>query len=473
VKKSNQIQFIGMTGLWALLFWMSITDPFFWDGVQLGAKQAWFFYDHNFARFWLPSAIDSGHPHFFGMYLAFWWTLLGTNLWLSHLAMLPFIGLFFYCSWQLGNHYLGPNLAFALLALYTCDPTVLSQLFLLGPDAALLSFFLLAFLGHSKGNDWIQALGVLGLSLISMRGMMCAFALFLFEFIGYLRVYKGGWKWWWQKIRIYAPGVLLSLLFLWFHFREKGWIGYHADSPWAWGFQKNTGEEVVWYLLLLGWRLLDFGRIFLWLGILLLLQSIPNIKKWPSHTLLALLLFLVLSWPFLIYQGLNQHRYLLPFYLVLHLVFLQQLQGLSWRPWKKYSLYILVSLGLLSGHFWLYPSFVSQGWDSTWAHRPYFQLRADAEDYLARRAIPLSSVGAAFPAIGPLRYYNPAKTGPGFADKNEKNYDYYLVSNIMNDYSGRELNFIEANYQLLFHRQKRGIYVSVYGKKEKESDGSE
>lgn len=469
MKTSNRIIFLLTAGLVALLFWQSMDDPFFWDGVQLGAKQAWFFYEHDFQYFWLPAEIDSGHPPFFGMYLAACWKLLGAHLRASHLAMLPFLMLFFYTAWQLGRYYLGAEFAFVLLLLYLADPTVLSQLLLIGPDAALLAFFLLAFLGYSQNNKILQALGVLGLGLISMRGMMCAFALFLFEFIGYWRAGKWDRQWWWQRIKVYGPGVLLAILFLGFHFRAKNWIGYHPASPWALSFQKNNAEEAFRHIFILIWRMLDFGRIFLWLPLLYLAIKSSNWKEWPRSTWLAGLLFLVLAWPFIYYQGLNQHRYLLPFYLVLHLVFLQKWQSLPWEPWKKYGLLSLLVLGLVSGHSWIYPPAVAQGWDSSLAYRPYFSLRAEAEKYLKQKAIPLDSVGTAFPAIGPLRNYDPSSSGTGFANKNTKAYPYYFITNIMNGYTEEELDQIEKNYQRLFYQQERGIYVSIYGKKEKKS----
>lgn len=473
VRVRNKIVLGLLLGLLFFLFGQSLDDPFFWDGVQLGAKQAWFYFDHNFQYFWLPQEIDSGHPPFFGLYLAGCWKIFGANLGVSHLATLPFLVGFVYAAWQLGRHYLGPESGPALLLIYMADPTVLSQLLLIGPDLALMCFFLLAFLGYSQNRKLLQMLSVLGLAVISMRGMMCAFALFLFEYRSHLRTKSGLWKWWWQEVKIYSPGVLLALWFLILHLRGKGWIGYHPESPWAPSFQKNTFAGAGWNLLILGWRMLDFGRIVQWLAFLALLIKQPKLQKWPPNTILALFLFFVLAWPFILYVGLNQHRYLIPFYLILHLVFLQQLQQTPWSTWKKKILFGLVVSGLLTGQLWIYPSGIAQGWDSSLAHRPYFSLRTETEDFLNKRAIPLDSVGADFPAIGPLRNFDPTVSGIGFANKNEKLYDYYFISNIMNGFTVEDLNTITQNYHLIFHRQKRGVYVSIYEKKEKKSDGAQ
>lgn len=472
MRTSNKTVLCLLLALLVFLFAQSLDDPFFWDGVQLGAKQAWFYFDHNFQYFWLPQEIDSGHPPFWGLYLATCWKFLGASLGVSHLATLPFLTGFVYAAWQLGRHYLGSKSGPALLMIYLADPTILSQLFLLGPDLALLCFFLLAFLAYSQNRRLLQMLAILGLALISMRGMMCAFALFLFELLPHLRGKSWSWRWWWQKVKIYSPGVLLAFLFLGLHFRAKGWIGYHPESPWAPSFQKNNLAGGFWNMLILAWRLLDFGRIFQWLALFFLLIRQPRLQRWPRNTILACFLFFVLAWPFILYEGLNQHRYLAPFYLILHLIFLQQLQQLFWAIWKKYMLLVMVVIGLIFGNLWVYPSGIAQGWDSSLAHRPYFVLRAELEDALGEKGIPLDAVGTDFPAIGPLRNFDPSVTGVGFANKNEKLYDYYFISNIMNGYTEEELNTISQNYHLIFYRQKGGVYVSIYEKKEKKSDGT-
>src|SRR4051794_38753575 len=74
-----------------LLTFFVLHNSFFWDTIQLGSKQAHWFYDHNFKFFFLPEIIDSGHPPSFGIYLAICWKLFGKSLPVSHLAMLPFL----------------------------------------------------------------------------------------------------------------------------------------------------------------------------------------------------------------------------------------------------------------------------------------------------------------------------------------------------------------------------------------------
>ncbi|MEL6357325.1 MAG: hypothetical protein AAFQ37_10395, partial [Bacteroidota bacterium] len=78
----------------AIVFWIASDFPFFWDTIQLAARQATHFYEGG--NWLLPDTIDSGHPPGFGAYLSWWWQLLGRKLWVSHLAMFPWHWLLFY-----------------------------------------------------------------------------------------------------------------------------------------------------------------------------------------------------------------------------------------------------------------------------------------------------------------------------------------------------------------------------------------
>ena len=142
--------------------WLVKDHPFFWDTVQLGSKQAHFFYENGFSSFILPVEIDSGHPPFFGAYLALMWQLFGKTLAVSHFAMLPFL---------LGNVYLLSKMAewlrpdhrpSWLLLFAFADPVLASQSILVSPDIALVFFFLLGLCGILKNRKWQGVAGATG-----------------------------------------------------------------------------------------------------------------------------------------------------------------------------------------------------------------------------------------------------------------------------------------------------------------------
>jgi hypothetical protein len=146
---------------------------------------------------------------------------------------------------------------------------------------------------------------------------------------------------------------------------------------------------------------------------------------------------------------------------------------LDWKPRSKVILTILVLVGLMTGNLWVYSSDLSQGWDSSLAHKPYFELRDAAEGFLGNEGIPLGKVGTSFPAIGPLRNYDPQKNGVGFSSKSKEIFDYYFISNINGGFEDGELRVIRSTYNIIFEEEKRGVYVRIYEKKETEFNGLE
>jgi hypothetical protein len=68
----------------------------------------------------------------------------------------------------------------------------------------------------------------------------------------------------------------------------------------------------------------------------------------------------------------------------------------------KIGLALLWFVMIVSGNFWIYPTRISQGWDSTLAHLPYYELRQEALHYLDQQQIPYADVETFFPNTAPL-----------------------------------------------------------------------
>ena len=263
-------------------------DPFFWDSVQLGSKHAHFFYNNALRWQLLPPEIDSGHPPLFGYYLAVIWTVFGKSLPVSHWAMLPFLAALLYFTYQIGRQLTSAKWAPWLVLIICADPVLASQSALVGPDILLACFFVTALYGAlAKKQAWL-AIGVLGMCVISMRGMMTAGGLFLWCVLpSQIRkinlrtaiVSKSGW---------FLPGFLLAAVFLLWHLRASGWIGFHPDSPWAPAFQQSSGAEIFKNILVLGWRMLDFGRVFEWLLLIGIIVQTTILRCWRENALEAL-----------------------------------------------------------------------------------------------------------------------------------------------------------------------------------------
>lgn len=447
--------------------------PFFWDTIQLGSKHAHHYYHTGFAQLLLPDAIDSGHPPFFGMYLAAMWVLFGKTLAVSHWAMLPFVlgivGLLFpvgrYFSREWG--WVFPLLALAL-------PPLSGQLVLVSPDVVLVFGFLLSLYGMLYHKGWVLAVGALLLAAISTRGMMTVLILFLFDL--YLRfsmpnrteskpmVYL---KEMLRALPSYLPSGLLALAFLLYHYLEKGWVGYHAGSEWAPSFARVGISGLLKNGAVLGWRLAEYGMVFSWVVLGLVIWRKPATLRQPKvkSALWLMSISLILLTPtFLLYSGLQQHRYLLPLLLSVLLLSFTALAHCSWSHSRRSALFALLFTGLLTGHFWVYPDHIAQSWDTTLAHLPYYHLKDRMIGYLDEQGIPLETVGTAFPEIGPQYYKDLSGRVSGFAPKDLSKQHYILYSNVMNDFSDGELERLQSEWTVLKQFERGGVQLLLFGK---------
>ena len=270
-KKTSEIkQFIALLPFFifaAVATWLVSDHIFFWDTVQLGAQHATFFYENNFSGILLPDNFDSGHIPAFGIYIAFCWKLFGRSLLVSHFAMLPFIFGIIWQSHLLLKKFINPKYIYFALTLFLLDPTLLGQAVLVSPDVVLVFLFLLALNAVLQQKKVLTSIAVAGLALVSMRGMMAAFAILVLDLLFSLKIktVKSTILQLLQKAVIYSPVLILFLSFNLYHYYKKGWIGYHEESPWAECFQLVDFKGLLYNIGILGWRILDFGRVFLWI----------------------------------------------------------------------------------------------------------------------------------------------------------------------------------------------------------------
>ncbi len=452
-----------------ILFFQIQDHVFFWDTIQLGAKHALFFYETNFSSLILPEEIDSGHPPLLGILLASAWSLFGKNLIVSHWLMFPFVWGIIFMLFQLGDLFLGPKKAYLLVLLCMLDPVLAGQSILISPDLILVFGFLLGWYGVLKKKTWAKIWAALLLAMVSTRGMMVVVILFssdLYEL--WLEHKKISWQDGLNRIWPYVPAGLVGVGFLIYHYLETGWIGYHANSTWAPSFERVNFKGFIRNGVVLTWRLLDFGRIFLWLILItLFIRFWKDLKKWSVNQkralfmmVLALLLF---SLVLLSYKGLLLHRYLLPVYLSFSVFFIVCINHI--KTIKARSLIIAIGiLGLFSGNMWIYPEKISQGWDSTLAHWPYYSLRRKMLHYLEKNDIPLESIGTVFPEIGPLKYKDISERNEGMVNKNLEKQSHVLYSNVMNDFTDEEIDELRNNWKEVKRLDQRGIKIILYKK---------
>ena len=256
-----------------MLFLSTIKFPFFWDTIQLASKHAHFFWESNFSGIILPAEIDSGHIPSLGIYLALIWKIFGKTLIISHLAMLPFVLGIVYQSILLVRRLFSNEWHYYALVILLADATLLAQCTLVSPDVLLVFFFLMAFNNIIPKKELLYSIALAGLTLSSMRGMMCVAGLFLAEIIIYLTSEKVAFNSMWVKktvfftfrsLKVSLPSIIIAGIFFAWHYYKTGWIGYNKDMPWYTLFQPVDFKGAIRNTFIFGWRLLDFGRIFVW-----------------------------------------------------------------------------------------------------------------------------------------------------------------------------------------------------------------
>ncbi len=443
---------------------------FFWDTVQLASKQAHWFYENNFQQFLLPEIIDSGHPPTFGLYLALWWKLFNKSLIVSHFSMLPFLLGIGWLLQEIGVYFVSSEKAKYLILLVLVDPFFAGQSVLVSPDVVLVFAFLLSIYGILYQKTGWLLVGNILLALISMRGMMVCFGLFLWWII--FSFLKGEKILFWKKIFPFLPAGILAFAFLIYHYYSTGWLGYHLGSPWSESFEKVGLQGFIKNIGILLWRLIDFGRVFLW-GILawVVFQSLPLLKgiinlKLQMLGTLFIVLLIVLTPSLLIHKGLLSHRYLLPSTLSLSFLFYYIIFQFFQNKKKQKWLFAIAFMGLLSGNCWIYPKHVAQGWDTTLAHLPYYHLRTKMIGFIDRQQIPYEKIGTVFPNIGPFEIYDLNGRREGFVKKDFKKNDYIFYSNVFNDFSEEDIAELEAKWQEIQRYEHFGIEVVLYKRKQ-------
>jgi len=459
-----QLLFVGF-----LIIYFGREETFFWDTIQLASKHAHWYFENNFQYLFLPMEIDSGHPPVFGAILALCWMLFGKSLVVSHFFMLPWVWGGIYQIVDLSNYWIKDKLFVFLTFLVIADPVLFAHWNLISPDTVLICCFLLGLRGVLYDKFWWKMLAMLGLAMISTRGMMTVVALYFFDV---LRPYFDdkfiipSFGILWKKALPFIPSGIFAIVFLAGHYQGTGWIGYHEASPWAWHFQKVGLSGLPKNMAIVLWRMMDFGRVFLFLIIFVGLLRWWNKKmSWSAPLKQLLLLIAVLAAfllpTFLIYIGLNSHRYMLP--LLISISFFTGVLIHKVFERKKWW-YIFGIVALISGNLWIYPDKIAQAWDNSIAFKPYIDLRKQMHDYISKEGLELSQIGTAFPEVGPLKYKDLSDTEDGFVHKDMAKQQFVLYSNVMNDYSDEEIDELSKNWKVRHELKRMGVKLVLYEK---------
>lgn len=491
--KAEKISLLGLLLFYLIVGLLSLQLPFFWgDAIVQSSIYAQWYYDHDFTRFFIPVEHNQGHPPFFGIYLAICWKIFGQNLVVSHLAMLPFLIGIAIQFFHIARYFLsGTFLIFALI-LFAIEPTILAQSTMITSELAIFFLYLLAIRSMLYRQQFWQIIAMSFIILLNIRGMMLVTVIFLGEFILlFLSEKKRGIGFWkaifkpfLQLIPIYLLPGIIAIGWLFVHYFIEGWVGFNReDMPWQGSFIKVTGLGYLRNFAVFGWRLLDFGRVFMWLvaGILALRLIFNQLKyktlsfsellrdKKFNVLLVFLCTFVLVFFPIMTrYTGTLQHRYLLPFiaiFIICVTYLFQYFHEKNIALRYRNVLFSIMVIGLLSGHFWVYPDKVSQGWEASLAYLPYFKMRDKMRDYVNKNNIDKSTITTGSPHKYLLIHSDLKKNDGEYVDIDEVKYDtfpYLIYTNICNDVADSTYDDIHARWILEYELRNRQVRMSLF-----------
>ena len=466
--KNNIFLFLGFA-LVAILILLNRDNAFFWDTVHYASKQGSFYWYSGFTVLLPPNEIDSGYIPTFGMALALVWKIFGRTLAVSHLAMLPFAIGIVYQLYRVSAKFIKPEFCGITLLLLLIDPSLMSQMTLVSPDVPLVFFFLWGINAVLEDKKWRFALCVFALFSISMRGVMVSFALVLLDI--YYNISFKDWAVIFKKLfkrsLLCWPALLLLLSYQIYHYAQKGWIFTHKDSPWAagGGMDLADSKRLFFNIGLIGWHILDYGKAGIWLVFFILILKLKKqLLNKDTRMLLFLLVCLLMAvhvnmiWA----KNLLSHRYFIPFTLVFSLLCAVVLFSEKVSPRLRNALVAVWLITIVSGNFWIYPEKISQGWDSTLAHLPYYGLREQTIAYIKAEKIPLSGVQSFFPNVASFDIIDLNNDPRSFSDFDGTT-PFVIISNAFN-MDDAVYDRIVTQYQLVKRFENRGVYFAIYRK---------
>ena len=465
-KPVNRLAFFSFLAV--LLFFVSRNHLLFWDNVLFVSRMGNEIYNNGLFNWHIPQAFDPGHPPIIGFLSAFLWKIFGHKLWVTHLLMIPFTIGFFCQLFRFINFYVkDASISFWAFVLIIADPTLSAQLVLVNPEILHFFFFFLAVNGILYRKISLKITGLFFLSLVSFRGMMLAGGIFVFEVLHILFYNKKAFKQLvdFRFIGSYLSGAAGAISFLAWHYHSTGWIHTRPDSPFAKIWFVASFDTILRNIVVLAQRYADFGRVFIYIFILLSLFFVGKKILTQEIKQLFLLAFSAVSVVIITSIFSNNpmgHRYFLASYIVLIFIAFLFLKTFYTRTRKK-LMYLLLIVALITGNLWIYPPEIAQGWDASLAHLPYHSLRQEALQYMHDHEIDVRHTASFFPNITRVDYVDLGNDTRWFENYNGHN-DYIFYSNVYN-IPDSVFDTIHKDYTAIKTFKSFGVYVTIYKKK--------
>ena len=110
----------------------------------------------------------------------------------------------------------------------------------------------------------------------------------------------------------------------------------------------------------------------------------------------------------------------------------------------------------------VYPDKVAQGWDSSLAHLPYYNLRKKAVEFMVREDISFRETKTWFPNSSAIKNIELNECELSFSNKDLVENKYCFYSNVFNDVSDKDYEIIHSKWQKIYEDSTFGIRVAIF-----------
>ncbi len=436
------------------LIWLVVkNDPFFGDAIASTSKAANYIYDNNLRTIFYPQDADPGHPTFYAYTLAALWKLFGRSLWVSHLYSCFWAVLLALSFRRIATLLLPPEHANITTVLVLVFPTYLSQSAMMLNTLALMTFFLVAVYAVFVNNKWLLLCASILMCITHLQSVFLLLSLACFDVYRNTSLLKTlpFLIWFKNRFVIYTIPALVFAGWLGLHYQHTGWLlvsPQYADVE-----ELNTVSEYLKAILLIGWRLVDYGMLPFYLVLIMVWfkqkEQRTEIGQWFVLILpccLAMSVFL---------SNTIGHRYFMAFAMLMILAAVTAIQYM--RPMGKLMLYIALGLSLLAGNFLYYPGKILG--DATLAYRNYFSIEQQLQQEYP---------GTVFYSHAPLanasRFRYLDTTGLQIERINETPFDSLpaiLQSNVNAEFTQSEIDSLTTNWYGKSY-ENGPVYVTVF-----------
>lgn len=451
----------------SVIVFVNINNPFFWDKDILDSKQAHFFLQNHF-KFILSDQLDNGHFPFMGFLLAVLWSIFGKSLIVGHVLMY-FIFIILFYQLRLLIKILFPHFKWQglILAVVLAETSLLTQVVVVSSDLVLSLFFVISLNGIFKNKQWLLLLGVIGLSILSIRSQLTLIAIFIFLFYYKFSELKRNSFSFESIVIIFWPFVIAFIfpaIYYVFHYHIKGWIMLNEKGNWGSLYELVNVKGVLRNLVIFSWRMVDDGRIFVWLLLLFVIfyYRIQRLDKTIRNILAIFISLLIVYLPFSLFaNSLIDNRYYIPLFITFYIGVVSVIIQYVNPDRIKIILLLIVLVSIISGNFWVYPRHLSTCWSASMAHLPYFKLKDEMNNYIEAERISKNKIKSFVPNVSENKfvYLNDDNFKYGLADV--KKDDYIFFSNVFNC-TDDILQGLQENYTVIKRFEKYNVEVILY-----------